>query len=161
MPKGTALEVRVESPELAALQARLSVLARNLSDTGPVLEALGAEVESQARRRIADEKTSPNGEPWKPWAERYAKTRHGGQSLLQGEGSLLDSIESAVSGDILEVGTRLVYGPLHQFGGTGDMPPGPREVEAREFLGVSEANEADLNRILDEYFDVQLREALQ
>lgn len=157
---GTALDIRVESPGLAALEARLRTLAGTLSDTGLLLEALGAEIESQTRRRISEEKTSPIGEPWEPWKERYARTRHGGHSLLQGEGSLLDSIESAVRGDVAEIGTNLIYGPIQQFGGTPDMPPGPREVEARPYLGTSPDNLKDLEGILTRHFDGETREAL-
>lgn len=160
MPAGTALEIKVESPELAALEARLKHLASALGDTEPVLEALGAEIESQTRRRISEEKTSPIGEPWEPWKERYARTRHGGHSLLQGEGSLLDSIESAVRGDVAEIGTNLIYGPIQQFGGLGGMPPGPREVEARPYLGISPDNLRDLEGILTRHFDGETREAL-
>ncbi|PZE09284.1 hypothetical protein DMX10_31910, partial [Pseudomonas sp. 57B-090624] len=40
----------------------------------PLLEGLGAEVESQTRRRIQSDKTSPSGEPWQGWSEAYAET---------------------------------------------------------------------------------------
>ncbi|MFV0448034.1 MAG: hypothetical protein ACK5MF_06180 [Vibrio sp.] len=54
-----------------------------------LLESLGSVVESQTRRRIADEKESPSGVSWPDWSSDYAKTRHGNQSLLQGNGDLL------------------------------------------------------------------------
>ena len=157
---GTALEVTVLSPALDGLEARIRRLALGLSDTRPLLEALGAEIESQTRRRIESERTSPDGEPWPAWSEGYAATRHGNQELLQADGGLLDSIQSAVDGDVLEVGTPLVYGPIHQFGGTGDMPPGPAAVPAREYLGIGPGNELELDAILDEWAGQMLERLL-
>ncbi|WP_332832872.1 hypothetical protein [Escherichia coli] len=48
-----------------------------------LLESIGAVVESQTRRRIIDEKSSPGGERWPDWSDGYKKTRHGNQSLLR------------------------------------------------------------------------------
>ena len=71
-------------------QMRLAI--EKLSDSSlqqELLESIGAVVESQTRRRISDEKTSPAGERWEEWSEGYSKTRSGNQSLLQGNGDLL------------------------------------------------------------------------
>ncbi|MDE0382397.1 MAG: phage virion morphogenesis protein, partial [Defluviicoccus sp.] len=101
---GAALEVRIDSAGLAQLQERLDRLARALrpAELQDMLEGLAAEVETQTRRRISEERTSPNGEKWPEWEPSYAKTRHGNQSLLMGEGDLLDSIQSAVDGGVAE-----------------------------------------------------------
>ena len=45
-------------------------------DTGPLLEGIGAEVESQTRRRIQVDKASPSGKAWPEWSADYAETRH-------------------------------------------------------------------------------------
>ena len=82
-----------------------------------LLDELGAEVESQVRRRIHDEKHSPEGIPWPAWSPAYAKTRHGNQSLLQGDGGLLDSIQYVVSGGEVEIGSNLPYAAIHNEGG--------------------------------------------
>ena len=152
-----ALEISVLSPELAGLEARIRAVAAGLGDTRPLLEALGAELESQTKRRIAEEKTSPIGESWPDWDPDYAKTRHSGQSLLQADGGLLDSVLSVVHPDLVETGSNLVYAALHQFGGTSDMPPGPRAVEARPWAGVSPENEADLEAIVMQFAGAHLR----
>ncbi|HEI8708539.1 TPA: phage virion morphogenesis protein, partial [Citrobacter freundii] len=81
-----------------------------------LLESIGAVVESQTRRRISSEKTSPAGEKWQDWSDSYAKTRHSNQSLLQGNGDLLDSIQYVVSGYVVRVGTPLDYGRTHNEG---------------------------------------------
>ena len=40
-----------------------------------------------------------NGKAWAKWSERYGRTRNSGQSLLQSEGDLLDSIQYLVNGE--------------------------------------------------------------
>ncbi len=113
-------------------------------DLRPLLDALGAEGESQTRRRIEEEKTAPDGAPWAPWSERYAKTRNSGQSLLQSEGDLLDSISyQVIGGDEVEWGSNLVYAAIHQFG-SDDMPERP-------YLGLSAENEADMDAIMTDW----------
>ena len=150
---GTGLEIRIESEGLERLNRRLAEMTAGLKDFGPLLEGLGAEVESQTRRRISEEKAAPDGKPWKAWSDAYGETRHGGHSLLEGEGDLLDSIQYVVDGDRVEIGTNLIYGAIHQFGGdeVGIAIP------ARPYLGVSQENEEDLLAVLDDWADRQLR----
>ena len=151
---GTALGISLESDSIQQLQERLASLASLASDD-TLLTALGTEIESQTRRRIADEKTTPAGADWPDWSEDYALSRHTGQSLLQSGGGLLDSIQYLVSGDILEVGSNLIYAALHQFGGE----PVGIDVPAREWLGLSDDNLADLHEVLTRWTDGQLAEA--
>lgn len=50
-------------------QMRMAI--EKLSDSSlqqELLESIGAVVESQTRRRISDEKTSPAGERWEEWS---------------------------------------------------------------------------------------------
>ncbi len=155
-----SLAITVESPQLAALELRVRKLAAGLGDAGDLLEALGAELESQTRRRIDAGGPAPDGTPWKPWSDAYERTRHGGQSLLLSEGGLLDSIQSAVSGGTLETGSNLIYAALHQFGGTSDMPAGPAAVPAREWLGIGPEEARELDGIIDAWLSAAAAEAL-
>ena len=148
-----AFEVTVLSPALAGLQARIRDLAAGMSDTRPLLDALGAELVSQMQRRIADEKEAPGGQAWEPWSEDYARTRHGGQSLLQGEGSLLDSLQHAVSPSLVMAGSNLIYAAAQQFG----FPD--RNLPARPYAGISAANEAELLSIAEQFASAQLQGA--
>lgn len=154
-----AVEISVASPALEGLEARIRLLAAGMADIEPLLEGVGAEVESQTRRRIESGGPAPDGTDWEPWSQRYAKTRSGGQSLLRDEGGFLDSVQHAVRGDLVETGSNLVYAAIHQFGGTPDMAPGPAAVPAREWLGISGEDEADLDAILDAHFGGIVREA--
>lgn len=138
----TGVGIRIDTPNLDAIQARLAKLRNPQIDR--LLKGLGAKVEAQTRLRIADQKTSPEGDAWKPWSEDYAKTRNSGQSLLQGEGHLLDSIQFVVGADSVEVGSNLIYAAIHQFGGEAvDMP----EIVARPYLGLSSQDTQDLERV--------------
>ena len=155
-----ALEISVTSPALEGLQARIRRLAAGMADPSELLEAIGAELESQTRRRIESGGPDPDGEPWQPWSDAYAATRRGGQSLLRAEGGLLDSIQSLVSGDILETGSNLAYAAIQQFGGAEGMPPGPRAVPARAWLGISAEDGRDLDALISDHFENLAAEAL-
>ena len=150
---GTGLEISIESEGLDRLNLRLAQLTAGLTDFRPLLEALGAEVESQTRRRISEEKAAPDGTPWQPWSDAYGETRHGGHSLLEGEGELLDSLQFLVGSDRVEIGSNLVYAAIHQHGGDEVGIP----IPARPYLGIGPENEEDLMAILDEWADRQLR----
>ncbi|WP_374981161.1 phage virion morphogenesis protein [Pseudomonas solani] len=116
-------------------------------DLEPLLEGLGAEVESQTRRRIQNDKASPSGEPWEGWSDAYDETRHSGQSLLQSMGPLLNSISYQVQGDSVLVGSPLIYAATHNFGNPD------RGIPQREFLGVEGQDFEDLVGITEDYLE--------
>jgi phage virion morphogenesis protein len=111
------------------VNARLSAFVKLGRNPAPLLDAMGALVESQTRQRITSTKTAPDGKKWAPWSEKYAVTRHGGHSLLRNEGDLLDAIQHLVSGDTSEVGANLEYAATHQYGDR------KRGIPARPYLG--------------------------
>lgn len=125
-----------------------------------LLEAIGFQVEQQTKRRIHEEKTAPDGSSWPEWsdaylaaseesqekAERKAGRKSGGphHTILELTGSLRDSITFAVGSDAeeVEVGSNLPYAATHQYGDEA------RHIPKREFLGVSEANARELDRLV-------------
>jgi len=116
-------------------------------DRSQLLEGIGALHESQVRRRITDEKTGPDGQPWQQWSDGYAETRPAGKSLLQSEGALLDDIRYFVDGDSAYVGASLVYARTHQEGDAS------RNIPARPYMGTSEENLADIREELIAFFE--------
>lgn len=145
-----------------------------------LLDALGGIVESQTKRRIQDEKSSPNGKPWAEWSSAYAKTRHGNQSPLQGDGDLLDSIQFVVEKNQVRIGSPLAYAAVHQDGFSGAVQvdahtrlitqafgkalafPVYQSVGAfsrlmnipqREFLGLSTDNQNEVYAVLGSFFE--------
>lgn len=144
--------------DLLALQLRIDAIAH--MDTRGMMDAIGAEVATQTKRRIGEEKTSPDGQAWPQWSERYAATRHAGQSLLQSEGHLLDSITHVVElgGKDVDIGSNLVYARIHQFGGAKVGKPG---LPARPYLGISAENRQDIHSVASHWLDAHLQATLQ
>ena len=152
-----SIGVQYDLAGVARLQERIAKLG-NL-DRRELLEQLAGVAESQTRRRISEEQKSPGGEPWQAWSANYAATRHGGQSLLQGEGDLVDSIISEIEVDEALIGSNLVYAAIHQHGGTPDMAPGPAGIPAREYLGFSQDNLDEIESVADSWLDKHLEAA--
>lgn len=108
-----------------------------------LLYAMGAEVESQTRRRLLVEKTAPGGTAWRPWSQFYAATRGAGQSLLMDSGQLLASLYQRVESHAVVVGSNKVYAADHQFG--------KAHLPARPFLGLSDDNLRDIDNVATDY----------
>ncbi|HBC0574868.1 phage virion morphogenesis protein [Serratia bockelmannii] len=174
---GIQVEV-LGAEKLADIQKALERLA----DGGlraELLDSIGAVVESQTRRRITDEKQAPGGQAWQDWSEGYAKTRHGNQSLLQGDGDMLDSITFITERNQVRVGTPLKYPGIHQDGFTGSVSVGAHQrlirqafgralkhpvwqsvrahsrmmnIPQREWLGLSNSNSNELLHIIGDFW---------
>lgn len=142
---GTALELDYNLSGLSRHEERIKRLTH--LDRTRLLDAMGAIVETQTRRRIESEKESPDGQSWVDWSPRYAKTRHGGHSLLQNEGHLHDSIQFLVTGDVVEIGSNLVYAAPQQFGLE------ERNIPDRPYLGISADNGAELEHTVNSFLD--------
>ncbi len=123
-------------------------------DTAEMMTAIGALGESQTRRRITDEKTAPDGTPWK---ENWTET-----SILLATGQhLLSSIVNITSADEAEWGSTWELAHVHQdgavivpksakalvfsVGGNGQMIHAKKvTVPARQFVGLSSENEHEM-----------------
>jgi phage gpG-like protein len=146
----TSIAVTVDDALTQELQQRLNHFARLAGQIPGLYERLTALGESQTRRRIETEKTSPEGLLWADWSPDYAKTRHSGQSLLINEGNLLDSLAAFVEVAQAGWGSPLDYAIEMQEG----VPA--RHVPARPFLGISDANLDELAAALDQWALEQL-----
>lgn len=143
--------------DVTAASAKLARL--NDAELAELLYVVSVLIEDQTKLRIADEKTSPDGEPWAPWSARYAGTRNAKNSrrhsLLVGEGDLRDSIQSFTrgfgSGSEAVVGSPLIYAATHQFGDAS------RNIPARPYLGIS----ADNHQKIEELVAGQIEDLLQ
>jgi phage gpG-like protein len=124
-----------------------------------LLADMGATVEKETAHRIDSEKRSPEGEQWAPWARPKGHSSAGaesvgwalsGHSLLERTKRLLRSLQDdvgkiPVETDAVDVGTAVPYAPWLQAGVPGRMP-------ARPFLGISDGNATELERIVDRFF---------
>lgn len=149
-----SVSLQVDLSGVERLAKRLERL-RHL-DTRGLMDEVGAAVESQTRRRISDEKESPEGGPWQVWSERYQRTRKGDKSLLMDSGDLHDLLtHNPLGGDAVEVGSDRIYAAIHQFGGQAGRR-GSATIPARPYLGLSEGNLDDLARLVDDWADRQM-----
>ncbi|QQQ17750.1 phage virion morphogenesis protein [Brevundimonas vitis] len=136
---------------LAPMLARLNGLgdARRL---GEGLANIGGLIESQTRERF-DIRETPDGDPWAPWSKAYGETRKKGQTLLVASGAYRDSYAWDLTGDELRVGSNMVQAALLNFGGTEDMAPGPAAVPARQHLGLSADNIAQIEEAMGDWIE--------
>jgi phage virion morphogenesis protein len=134
---GVLHEVTLDVRQTADALSRLASLDRDA-----LMFEVGQLVEDQTRRRIIDEKVSPDGTRWAPWSRRYAATRGNEHSLLVGEGNpgLLESITNHTADETAKVGSNLVYAATHQMGRGG--------IPARPYLGVSDANRLEIEDLV-------------
>lgn len=146
-----------------ALQTRLKALSNFRLDD--LMGYVADEVENQTRRRIQEEKQSPDGTEWEEWSESYEDSRHDGQSLLEGEGHLVDSITSAITASGAEVGSNLVYAAVHQHGIDDPAQSYKRKgktytrhmhIPARPYLGINEENELDIRSVIEDWFALKV-----
>ncbi len=138
---GIALKISIEG-----LNEAISKLGGldNLNVTD-MLEQVGGLGESFARERIDTSKQSPDGSAWPKWSPNYARTRHSGHSMLDGDGNLADSITYIVGSGQVSVGSPLIYAAVHQFG--YDV----KNIPARPYLGLSAANENEITDLMNDY----------
>lgn len=133
-------------------------------DAGPLMEEIAALGESQTSRRITDEKTAPDGTPWKPNWNNTSTLYATGQHLLR-------SLASYSSGEEAIWGAGWEYAHVHQEGMT--IVPRYGEalkfwfakggftqfvvakhvtVPARPFVGLSAENRAEIEELVSDHF---------
>ena len=127
-----------------------------------LMTAIGALGESQTRRRISEEKTSPEGEAWKPNLRE-------GDILVETGGHLLASVAYTASADQAEWGAAWEYAHVHQYGATikpkeadklvfslGGKTVFAKEVTipARPFVGLSSENAQEIIDLVTDHFGV-------
>lgn len=125
-----------------------------------LMEEIAALGESQTRRRISEEKSAPDGTPWKP--------NLAGTSILVATGqNLLASVGFTSDADTAEWGAAWEFAHIHQEGAT--ITPktaqalqfklGGRTVHAksvtipaRPFVGLSADNRAEIDDLIIDHF---------
>jgi phage gpG-like protein len=150
----TGVKIEVVAHGFDAIASRVERLGS--FNRALVLDALGALGENQTKRRIAHEKTSPDGATW--------PANRTGTSILVRDGLLRDSIHHIVEGEhSVRWGSGLIYAAIHQVGGV-IRPVNSRflvfngvdglvfatqvTIPARPYLGVSAANAVQIERRL-------------
>lgn len=133
-----------------------------------LLDRLARRVQEQTRNRLREQKTAPDGTPWKP--------NRAGTPILFDTGRLADSIDYAVEGDERAiVGSGLVYARIHQTGGTIKPKNGKAlkfwfvaggfvefaivsqvTIPARPYIGISDDNRLELQAVTGRFLQTAL-----
>lgn len=103
----TGVSITVDVSDFARVEALVTRLST--FDASELMSEIGAMGESQTRRRITDEKTSPDGAAWAP-------NREGTSILMRTGEHLLASIGWSSSGAEAEWGAAWEHAHVHQDG---------------------------------------------
>lgn len=139
MPVGVRVGIEIDDAELRAAIGRL---VSRLSNPAPVLDNVGRRLVASTIQRF-ERQQAPDGTPWKPSQRAEAE---GGVTLTD-TARLRQSITHRVSGDAVEVGTNVVYGAIHQFGGRAGRGRSVM-LPARPYLGVDAGDRRAILRIV-------------
>lgn len=153
--------------DVMAAEAGLDGIIGRLTDKRPMLEDIGAELESSTLERFVTN-VGPDGQPWKPSLRAKLK---GGRTLVdKGMAGLQGSVHYVVDGqDAVEVGAggnAAKYAAIHQTGGRITAKGKPLmftlasgafiqidavEIPARPYLGLSLANRTAIIEIAQDH----------
>lgn len=153
---GVQLELTLQGMEEAV--AALTRLAS--TDLEDLANNIGQILRDGTQARIAEEKRAPDGAAWAPWSPRHARTREARHSLLVQDNFLQVSIDNYTTGTTVRVGTNLVYGAIHQFGGTITNGFGRGisiTIPARPYLGLSDGDRAAVAALVTDTLERRLQ----
>lgn len=130
-------------------------MLQRLIDSGnnprPALLEIGEELVDSTKGRF-ESQSGPDGTPWARNAESTIKCKGRDQPLTDG-GTLMSQISYQLTGnDTLDVGSPTIYAAMQQFGGTkAEFPHLWDDIPAREFIGISSADEEKIIDIFNDY----------
>lgn len=145
-------QIKFDDAQVKAALERLRLSLPLGGDMTPAMTSIGRILKTGTQLRFRSQQ-SPEGDAWKPSQRAEAES---GQTLRL-TSRLRNSITYAASHDRVEVGTNVVYGAIHQFGGvvgraTGKAGPVRRpRLPARPYLGASEDDRTDITQALNDH----------
>ena len=146
--------------DVGGLDATVAVLDRlRALDPGRLMTNIAAIGESQTRRRITSEKTAPDGTAWPPNVEGTPTLKRTGRNLL-------DSVSSDATADQARWGADWEFASIHQEGAVirakdakalmftvqgKTVAVGAVTIPARPFVGLSNANRREIERLVTDH----------
>ena len=144
---GITLKVDLKDKKIIALFKRLEISGKNLR---PVFLEIGEHLLQSHEERFSDQ-VDPEGNAWEPLSDKYKKRKKKNQDLVMIlDGFLKDNLAYQETGTSLEFGSNSIYAATHQFGDEN------RNIPARPFIGLSDADEAEIIEILHDYLNHQI-----
>ncbi len=160
---GASISVTIND---AGVRRAFDTLSRLMTNTRPVMAAIGTELVASTHMRFVSQK-DPDGQPWHILNTEYAKDKRNSRILTE-SGRLRDSINSRPGNDHVLVGTNVIYAAPHQFGAVivpksashlffrigGEMVAAKKvTLPARPFLGISSDDQTAIAEIVFEFVD--------
>lgn len=129
---GTRLTI--DKAELDRLNAFMAEQAAR--DTSGLMPRLGEYLQGSTQARFKTQ-TAPDGTPWAPLQQRYARRKkYNKDKILTLRGYLRSYIHYQVpNAETVEVGTNTKYAGVHQFGGAIEQNPQSRKTRYRSVAG--------------------------
>jgi phage virion morphogenesis protein len=136
-----------------AFRDYLNRLSSRLADMMPVMESIGARLESQISARFETER-DPMGQPWTPWAESTRKgyPKDGNGRILDRYGDMLNSLNWQAEASSVQVGFGQPYAVYHEFG-TRRMPRRGLLFQDPDAGTLSESDEQAVIDLLTQWLD--------
>lgn len=135
-----------------------TALARVQARTGnlePMLDVVGAAQVTSTQERFEAQR-GPDGQAWRGLAERTLELRQarGASSpqILRDSGELYDSLTHQAEPTQVAWGSNRAYARIHQLGGQAGRGR-KSTIPAREFLGLSDDDRAEVLRIAREHVE--------
>lgn len=140
---GASTNIKLEG--LGAVQQQLQALQQRAGNLAPVFRDIGEYLLLAHDERFAKQQ-SPEGDPWEPLSESYKKRKKRNKNKILILDSLLSgTLRYQVTANSLSFGTDRIYGATHQFGRD------EAGIPARPFLGLSNADENEVLRLIEDH----------
>lgn len=155
---GASIEVIIVD---RAVQEAFERLTQLMGNTTPIMSAIGTGLVASTHMRFVTQ-TDADGHAWQSLNTEYAAGKRNSRILTE-SGRLRDSINSQAGPTEVHVGTNVIYGAIHQFGGTirpvsashlffrigGNLVVANSvTLPARPYLGISAEDEAEVAEIV-------------
>lgn len=127
------------------LRAKRTMARLASADLRPPLKGAGEHMLTRVSDAFEEEK-SPSGEKWKPSKKRSGKT-------LTDTARLKKSVAYEVVGDDVHVGTNVVYGAIHNYGGETGRAGARFEMPQRTFLAVTDEDREEFGEMFREFVE--------
>lgn len=128
----------------AAVKQSLKKLLDKLGNLTPVFQDIGESLLISHRERF-DRAISPDGIPWAELSPDYQKRKRRNRDKILVLDGWLRQLHYTANDTELDLGTDRIYGATHQFGDAS------RNIPARPFLGLDEAERATVLDLLEEW----------
>ncbi|OTQ49339.1 phage virion morphogenesis protein [Gilliamella apis] len=153
--------VNIEFNIQDALDALITIES-NLDDTQGLFNHIGETLLDIHEARF-NAQESPDGIPWQSLSPWYRESKPKQKAnILTLDGTLRSTLHWQIDGDTLLFGTNMIYGAIHQYGGTikpvtakalnvGGRPVKQVVIPARPWLGVSAQDKLLLVEVVREH----------